>query len=79
MANWSDKVAIEYDEWYWHKNQHDKDCMRVNKLLSYGWRVITIRAHRNMPDVELLKNSIKEAKLAKNKYWHIITLEGWGK
>jgi len=74
-----DKVAIEYDEWYWHKNKHDKDCARVNRLLNQEWKVITIRAHQNLPDIQVLETAIKEAKLAKNKYWQIITLEGWGK
>lgn len=74
-----DKIAIEYDEWYWHKNKFDKDCKRVNKLLNSGWKVITIRAHNNLPNKQELLKTIEYVKQTNGKVWNIITLYGWGK
>lgn len=74
----SNKIAIEYDEWYWHKSKFIKDIKRVNKLLNQGWKVITVRASDNLPNKQDLFNAIKNAKKSQGKYWHIITLEGWG-
>ena len=74
----NERIAIEYDEWYWHKHKFDKDCKRVNKLLNKGWKVITIRAHKNLPNQQELLKAIEYVKQIDGKIWNIITLDGWG-
>ena len=74
-----EKIAIEYDSWYWHKHQFIKDCKRVNKLLNKGWKVITIRSGRKLPDKKEFLKHIEKAENNNTRYWHILTLSDWGK
>lgn len=70
------KIAIEYDEWYWHNNKLDKDQQRVDKLIKNGWKVLTIRASKELPNYEDLINNINE--LAYSEVNHIVlTLPNW--
>jgi len=73
-----EKIAIEYDEWYWHKNKFESDCKRVSKLLNSGWKVITIRARSNLPNKQELLKTIEYVRRTDGKIWNIITLDGWG-
>lgn len=73
-----DKIAIEYDEWYWHKDKIDKDVKRVVKLLNAGWKVISIRARGNLPSKQDMSQAIDYVKQNKGKTWYIIKLDGWG-
>jgi very-short-patch-repair endonuclease len=39
-----EKVVIEYDGWYWHKERVDKDTLKTQTLLDAGYKVIRVRA-----------------------------------
>ena len=67
------KIAIEYDEWYWHRNKLDDDRKRRNFLIGNGWRVIRICASNNLPSIDQLKEAIR----SKEGIVEII-LAGWG-
>lgn len=71
------KIAIEYDEWYWHKNKLDKDKKKHRKLLSQGWKLLRIKAHDNLPDTETLNKAIEALAFSSRKQY-TITLKGWG-
>lgn len=73
------KIAIEYDEWYWHKDKKDRDINRVKELLNQGWSVITIRAKNNLPYKQQISNALNYIANNNGKIWYIITLEGWPK
>jgi very-short-patch-repair endonuclease len=68
-----EKVAIEYDEWHWHKRSLNKDRQRRSFLIGNGWRVIRICASNNLPTLEQLKSAISS-----NEQLVEIILPGWG-
>lgn len=61
----SDKVVIEYDGRYWHRNSEKKDFDKADALRAAGWRVIRIREsplQKTSPtDVEVPADNLKEA------------------
>lgn len=71
-----DKLVIEYDEWYWHKNSTQKDNKKTERLIKLGWSVLRIRARRNMPRKDQVLKIAKEIS-NKNQYKELI-LDGWG-
>lgn len=71
-----EKIGIEYDEWYWHKDKIDKDLDRIKKLIYNGWKILHIKASGNIPSQELLNNGLEALK---NKSYYSIELKGWGK
>lgn len=70
-----EKIAIEYDEWYWHRNKLEQDKQRRDFLLDCGWRVLRVKARDNLPSRQELFSAFQ--KLKKQKYVEI-TLENWG-
>jgi very-short-patch-repair endonuclease len=72
------KIAIEYNESYWHYNKIDKDDNRTIQLIENGWHVLEIRARKNLPDMSQLNEAINNL-IYSNNTKQLITLEGWGK
>lgn len=50
-------IAIEYDCWYWHKDQ-EADNKRQKELESIGWRFLRYKDY--IPLVDELKNDLKD-------------------
>jgi hypothetical protein len=67
------KIAIEYDEWHWHKRSLNKDRQRRSFLIGNGWRLIRICASNNLPTPEQLESAIS----SDDQLVEII-LPGWG-
>lgn len=42
------KIAIEYDEWWWHRKLNKRDFQKTQKLLNDGWFVLRIRASKGV-------------------------------
>jgi hypothetical protein len=72
------KIAIEYDEWFWHGNRAKKDRARILKLIRNGWKVLRIKASNNLPYKEQLDNAINILLNSSRKQF-TITLNNWGK
>lgn len=70
------KIAIEYDEWYWHGNKQQKDKIKIDKLINKGWKVLQIKASRNLPFIKDVYEAIY--RLIHDTNYVCITLEGWG-
>jgi len=69
------QIAIEYDSWCFHGETIEKDLVRVNTLISLGWKVITIRSNTLVPERKL----VYEAMIRMNKEKHVIVeLDDWG-
>lgn len=51
------KIDIEYDGWYWHKNNQEHDKRRNYYVLKQGYKVLRFRANNDIPT----ENQIKEA------------------
>lgn len=70
------KVAIEYDEWFWHKKHKEKDKKKTKKLLDDGWLVLRIRVSGYLPSYKKLIKSIEKLKHS-NKRFLAITHKSW--
>jgi hypothetical protein len=69
------KVGIEYDEWYWHGGRQKEDAVRIQKLLECGWKIIQIKASKNLPTVEQMNEALNALN---NVNHYIIQLPNWG-
>lgn len=53
-----DKIDIEYDGWYWHKNRQEKDKRRNYWLIGQGYRILRIRSNNEIPTKEQIMNGV---------------------
>lgn len=71
IADIQNKIAFEYDGWYWHKDKIFRDQKRDKELLDEGWQTIRF-VFKGSPSIKKLKetflNRIKELDLL-----HILT------
>lgn len=65
------KIAVEYDEAYWHIGHQERDLRRVNELIENGWRVLCIKANYTLPSLKKINEGIK-ALLAGETYHEIV-------
>jgi DNA-directed RNA polymerase subunit RPC12/RpoP len=72
------KIAIEYDEWWWHGHKQKEDYKRVKKLVKMGWKVLRIKAHDNLPTKDQIDKALYILTTT-NKNYTYIRLKGWGK
>lgn len=70
-------VCIEYDCWYFHGNQQERDARKTKKLIALGWKVLRIKASTMIPTLDQIQSSIYKL-LAGADYAEII-LPDWGK
>lgn len=55
------KIAIEYDEWFWHKGHRNRDKKKTLKLIKDGWFVLRVRAsHGVLPSKRKISNSLEK-------------------
>lgn len=66
-------VAIEYDGWYWHNEQHDQK--RDAKLKEQGWRILRIKSESMLPTLIQINEAIQF--LLQGNNTAIITLPDW--
>lgn len=69
------KIDVEYDGWYWHKKNSNKDQQRNQYVFKQGYRILRIKSGAMIPDVDLLKNAIQ--KLLANSTYEEIILKDW--
>ena len=55
-----EKIDVEYDGLYWHRNTQDYDRKRNHWLISLGYKVLRIKANKNddLPTINQLKNEV---------------------
>jgi len=70
------KIIIEYDGWYWHKNRRREDRRRDEFLKGRGWKIIRVRGRRKLPTIKSINKAIKTLKETNKKYCSI-TLSDW--
>lgn len=54
------QIDIEYDGWYWHKNQIEKDKRRDYYTISRGIKVLRYRSNGSLPSMKLLQEDIQK-------------------
>lgn len=70
------KIAVEYDGWYWHKDKLNKDRKRDYFLYSQGYKVLRIRSAYDLPSEDELFSAIDY--LINTEHHHkIIILQDW--
>jgi len=70
------KIAIEYDSWFYHGNQCERDERKDQALLSDGWHVLRIRSNKLLPRKEQVEAAL--ARLIQGERWIDIELSDWG-
>lgn len=68
------KIAIEYDGWYWHQGNEQRDKQRTNELLDSGWRVLVVKSSKKIPSKKTVIQCLKE--LERTNYVELI-LDDW--
>ena len=55
-----EKIDVEYDGLYWHRNTQDYDRKRNHWLISLGYKVLRIKTNKNddLPTINQLKNEV---------------------
>lgn len=70
------KIDIEYDGWFWHQNNQQKDRKRDEFLKTQGWKILRIKGRRTIPLFAEIENIID--KLANtNKMYSQIIMDEW--
>lgn len=52
------KIDVEYDGWYWHKNTQDKDRRRNHFVINSGYKVLRVKALKEMPTDEQIIEAV---------------------
>lgn len=52
------KIDVEYDGWYWHKDRQEKDKRRNYWLIKQGFKVLRFRANKAVPTKQQLSEAI---------------------
>ena len=71
-----EKIAIEYDSWYWHGNEQE-DQERDTELQNDGWRILHIRSNKLLPTPDQLERGLR--RLREGEVTTEIVLPDWGK
>lgn len=55
------KIDVEYDGWYWHKDKQEKDKRRNYWLIKQGYKVLRYIAYKDIvPSIESLQENINK-------------------
>ncbi len=78
IALLEEKIAIEYDSWYWHANKQQKDKNRRRWLNRRGWKVLRIKGNKMLPTKEIINKKLNIL-IYSNKKNITIKLDDWNK
>lgn len=70
------RIAAEYDAWYFHGGQGEKDESRDRDLAAQGWHVLRIRSAYTLPSLEELEAAV--SRLVAGEERVVLTLPDWG-
>lgn len=70
-------IAIEYDCWFWHGNQSEKDNRKTENLMKRGWKVLRIKARNMIPTFDEIQGAIFDLMAGAN--YREIIMDDWGK
>lgn len=72
----ADKIVIEYDGWFYHKDSQVADRRRDEYLKSLGYKILRVKSRRKIPDIQQLRNGIDYLK--NGHTFTEIVLDDWG-
>ena len=70
------KIDIEYDGWYWHKDNKLADFKRDKVVQKYGYNVIRVLSKQLIPTMDQLEDAINDIIINKKHFIQII-LPDW--
>jgi len=76
IALLDEKIAVEYDCWYWHKDKLEHDARRDIELMIAGWKILHVKSREKLPTPNQLDSAIM--KLRKGEKRINIVLDDWG-
>jgi len=68
-------IGIEYDGWYWHKDQLDTDRERIQSIMDDGWRIVHVKSDAMTPTAEQLEAAI--ARIIGGEVYVEVILDDW--
>lgn len=77
VALLDEKIAIEYDCWFWHGHKQEEDVLRDEELLTAGWKILHIRSNEKLPIQNQLDAALMQ--LRNGDVFVEIVLDDWGK
>lgn len=70
------QIGVEYDCWFWHQRNLERDSERDARLIALGWRILRIKSDDKMPRLAAIRSAI--AKLVAGDTYQEIVLPDWG-
>ena len=67
-----DRIVIEYDEMYWHQHTIEKDQQKTDILIAHNWKVLRIKARRNLPKKDQFTDAVQKLHDDDSNYREII-------
>lgn len=52
------KIDVEYDGWYWHKENRERDKRRDYYSIRHGYKVLRIISNGSLPSIEQIKKGV---------------------
>jgi len=71
-----DKIAVEYDSWFWHGKKQAYDMERNKYFLSLGWKMLRVKSNHLLPSQSQIETALDELK--SHTDYVEICLEDWG-
>lgn len=71
------RIAIEYDGWYHHQNQLEKDKRRRKALRDLGFAILRIKGNQLVPTREQLEKAVEKIRTGQ-RAWVEIRMPDWG-
>lgn len=72
----SNGIVVEYDGWYYHKNQLEQDEKRNRTIVEAGHQLLIVQSARSLPTAEQLADAMQQ--MQNGELLVIITLDDWG-
>ncbi len=54
-----EKIAIEYDCYYWHAKTQENDRRRAEYMIRRGWRVLSVKSNIKLPSLTQMQDAIQ--------------------
>lgn len=67
-----EKIDVEYDGWYWHKDTEERDKKRNYKVLNLGYKILRIKSKFLLPTEEQIKSAVEYLTNENHHYTEII-------
>lgn len=71
-----EKIAVEYDCWFWHGHKQKEDIQRDECLIAAGWKILHVRANRMLPVYSELRAALDQLDGSKRRAE--VILDDWG-